>query len=171
MKGNLQYFQEWEQLEKIYFSNQHRFTFRCLSQHIIPVRIKFKTSITIKRARAIIHKAERNYFKNMLELQTTNLNCVHLTGSGVWDTWPQSKHNCWKIQEVHKQNKGRHLKILEEQRTRIDRLHNKQRYKEGGYSNTTHNGCHKDYPSKPSNKCAINLSNTPLTETQVSCHY
>ena len=68
-KESLQLLQEWKslQIKDSDYKNQHRFTFRCHSKDVIPVSVKFKSTIKSRRAKQIIHKAERQLHQDRVK--------------------------------------------------------------------------------------------------------
>ena len=58
--------QEWESLEikDSYHRNNERFTFRCISKDLIPVSVKLKSTINSRKAKQIIHRAERQLLQD-----------------------------------------------------------------------------------------------------------
>ena len=68
-KESLCILQEWESLEikDSDYRNHHRFTFRCLSKDLIPVSVGLKFTINTRRAKQIIHKAERQILQDRVK--------------------------------------------------------------------------------------------------------
>ena len=60
-KESLHLLLEWEslQIKDSDYRNHCRFTLRCLSKDLIPVSIILKSTINTRKAKQIIHKAER----------------------------------------------------------------------------------------------------------------
>ena len=68
-KESLHLLQEWERLEikDSNYSNHWRFTLGCLSKDLIPVSVRQKTTDNTRRARQIIHKAERQLLQDRVK--------------------------------------------------------------------------------------------------------
>ena len=68
-KESLHLLCERERLEIIDsdYSNHWRFTLRCLSKDLIPVSVRPQTTINTRRARQIIHKAERQLLQDRVK--------------------------------------------------------------------------------------------------------
>ena len=60
-KESVKILRQWEKLElkMADFQNHRRFTLRCLSQDLIPISIKFKTTVKTPKGIYIVRKAER----------------------------------------------------------------------------------------------------------------
>ena len=73
-KESLHLLWEWEslQIKDSDYRNHHRFTLRCLSKDLILVSVRFKSTINTRRAKPIIHKAERQLPQDSIKA----INCI-----------------------------------------------------------------------------------------------
>ena len=68
-KESLHLLFEWEglQIKDSDYRNHHRFTLTYLSKDFIPVSVRLKSTINTKRAKQIIHKAERRLLQDRVK--------------------------------------------------------------------------------------------------------
>ena len=70
----LQLFRDWERLQirDCNYRNHKIFTCRCITNGLVPVSIKFKTTIKTEKARKIIREVERD----LLQARVKSINSV-----------------------------------------------------------------------------------------------
>ena len=118
--------------------NHRIFTLRCLREDIIPVNIRLKSSIETPEGDHIIRKVERallnervrsvNNTITMLKIQSVT--CIEQLNE-VLDR--ESIEECTQL--IKEKRESRHLKTLERQKSKFDRLCQKSRKREGGCLN------------------------------------
>ena len=184
---------QWEKLELkiVDFQNHWRFTLRCLSQDLIPVSIKLKTTVKTPKGIYIVRKAERmlmnervRSINNMITIFRWQIDtCINSLGSCIG---VEAMEECHGFISLRREK--RHLSTLERQTKKFNLLWQRNT---GGCSNFQHGGRYWEdntdkekevsTDSNPNNrakdrsppkdkggcmdrKWVPNLSKTPLTE-------
>ena len=171
------------------FSNHRRFSLRCLSEDIIPVSIRLRSNIKTPKDHHIIRQAEKallnerirsiNNTINMLKVQVDTCK-NHL--ENILDK--ESMEEC--IGFIKDKRESRHLKTLEHQKLKFQRLCHKSKKIEGGCSKTKHGNhdqiktnntsdskfntnCKQENEDEDGNNNTwiTNISSTPLTEAEL----
>ena len=187
---------QWEKLElkMVDFQNHQRFTLRCLSQDLIPVSIKLKTTVKTPKGIYIVRKAERmlmnervRSINNMITMFRWQIDtCINNLGSLIGVEVMEECHGFISLRRER-----RHSSTLERQIKKYNLLWQRNT---GGRSNFQHgskvleesnkengeerpigtnsNPIEKTQDSSSSKekegyrKWVYNLSKTPLTEDQ-----
>ena len=70
---------EWKSLliKDSDYANHHRFTLRCLSKNLVLVSVKLRSTIKTRRAKQIIHKAERQLLEDRVKVINNILWTIH----------------------------------------------------------------------------------------------
>ena len=137
---NVKIFFRWEKMENKMadFSNHRRFTLRCLREDIILVSIRLKSSIktpkghyTIRKVeRALLNERVRSVNNTIAKLKIQIDTCIeHL--NNTLDR--ESMEEC--TQFIKEKRESRPFKTLVRQKSKFDRLCQKNRKREGGHSN------------------------------------
>ena len=115
-KESLCLLQEWESLQiKDSDCRIHcRFTFRCLSKDLIPVSVKLKSKIKTRRAKQIIHKAERQLLQDRVKainniLWDNSLRLDRCRSRLASLVTPPTMEKCASF--INKVRESRHIKI------------------------------------------------------------
>ena len=182
-RENVKIFQQWEKYERKMadFANHRRFTLRCLSKGLVPVSICLTKNIKTPKGLQIVRRAERALMNKRIRSINNNLNMVsdlrdtykHQLREVLNDEWMD---RCTVFIEVGREKQ--HLKTLERQKHKFERLLAREKVREGDRTTTLHGG-HDGYLSDPTkqnkaitirnrreNNWVINLSSTPLTEDE-----
>ena len=186
----------WEKLElkMADFQNHRRFTLRCLSQDLIPVSIKLKTTVKTPKGIYIVRKAERMLMNERVRSINNTITmfrwqidtCINSLGSliGV-----EAMEECHGFISLRRER--RHLSTLERQIKKYNLLWQRNT---GGHSNFQHGGKAQEESNKENGeerplrtnlnpiertqdssaskekegyrRWVYNLSKTPLTEDQ-----
>ena len=187
---------QWEKLElkMADFQNHQRFTLRCLSQGLIPVSIKLKTTVKTPKGIYIVRKAERMLMNERVRLINNTITmfrwqidtCINSLGSCIGVEVMEECHGFISLRRER-----RHLRTLGRQTKKFNLLWQRNT---GCHSNFQHGGKYqedsnkekeKEVPiennSNPNSKAqdnlppkdkggyrkwVHNLSKTPLTEDQ-----
>ena len=144
-----------------------------MKRDIIPVSIKFKTSIYTKKASEIIRRAEKQLMNerarsinNMIEINMFRRDTYFHQLERVIDQ--QTLQECKNF--INKVRECRHKKVLDRQKKKFEALvqktngHSKQDFPKIRNKNGTNEG--KDLDREEKKRWVINLSKTPLTEEQ-----
>ena len=75
MREALQLFKDWERfkLRGCGYRNHRIFTLKCISNQVVPVSVRLKTTIKTERARKIIRKAEKDLLQAWVKSINSNL--------------------------------------------------------------------------------------------------
>ena len=131
-KESLHLLLEWETLhiKDSDYKNHHRFTLRCLGKDIVPVSVKLKSTIKPRRAKQIIHKAERQLlqdrvkaFNNILHDNSCRLDRCRLRLAAL--VTPSTIEKCTTF--ISKVRESRHIKIRDRQVNKFNRLMGKEK--------------------------------------------
>ena len=164
------------------FSNNQRFSLRCLNQDLIPVSIRLRSTIKTLKGQQINRKAERALLNERIRSINNTLNmlreqrdtCKHQLEERLDREGMEECEDFIKIKR-----EARHLKTLNRQRNKLERLCHKNRNTKNGHSNIQNgdhdekvnntNGKNNDTTSDlqvPSNNntWVRNISSTPQTE-------
>ena len=153
---------QWEKLElkMADFQNHQRFTLRCLSQDLIPVSIKFKTTVKTPKGIYIVRKAERMLMNERVRLINNIITmfrwqidtCINSLGSCIG---VEAMEECHGFISLRKER--RHLSTLERQTKKFNLL---WQTNTGGCSNFQHGG--KGYQEKKTDKDKEDLTRNNL---------
>ena len=163
------------------FANHRRFTLRCLSKGLVPVSIHLTKNIRTPRGLQIIKRAERALMNERIRLINNTLNmvsylrdtCENQLREVLSDEW---MGKCREFIEVGRENQ--HLKTLERQKIKFERLLDKEKVREGDCitSHGGHDGYHRNLTNQNNmieesnrreNTWVNNLSSTPLTQDEM----
>ena len=118
---------QWEKLEQkmVDFQNHRRFTLRCLSQDLIPVSIKLKTTVKTLKGIYIVIKAERMLMNERVRLINSMITmfrwqidtCINSLGSCIGVKAMEECHGFISLRRER-----RHLSILERQTKKFNLL-------------------------------------------------
>ena len=116
------------------FSNHRRFTLRCLREDVIPVSIRLKSSIKTPKGCHIIRKAERALLNQRVRSVNNTIAMLKIQSDTCIDQLKdvqdrESMEEC--TQFIKGKRESRHLKTLERQKSKFDRLCQKSRKREG----------------------------------------
>ena len=171
------------------FSNNRRFSLRSLSEDLIPVNIRLRSNIKTPKDQHIIRKAE----KALLNERIRSINNTITMLKVQVDTYKNHLENILDKESMEEcigfikdKRKSRHLKTLECQKLKFERLCHKSKKIEGGHSNTHHGNhdqiktnntshskfntnCTRENESEEGNNntWVRNISSIPLTEAQL----
>ena len=180
-RENVKIFWQWEKYKRKMadFAN-HRFTLRCLSKGLVPVSICLTKNIRTPKGLEIIKIAERALMNERIRSINNTLNmvrslrdaCINQLREVLSDEWMDK---CIEFIEVGREHQ--HLKTLERQKIKFERLLDKEKVREGDC--TTLHGGHDGYHSDLTNEnnttehsirrdniWVNNLSSTPLTQDE-----
>ena len=186
----------WEKLnlKMADFQNHRRFTLRCLSQDLIPVNIKLKTTVKTLKGIYIVRKTERM----LMNERVRSINNTITMFRWQIDTYINSLGSCIGVEAMEEchgfislRRERRHLSTLESQTKKFNLLwqrntggrsnfqhsskyqedSNKEKEKEVPVENNSNlnNKTQESLPPKDKGgyrKWVHNLSKTPLTEDQ-----
>ena len=195
-KESVQILRQREKLElkMADFQNHWRFTLRCLSQDLIPVSIKLKTTVNTPKGIYIVRKAERM----LMNERVRSINNMITKFRWQIDTCINSLGSCIGVEAMEEchgfislRRERRHLNTLERQTKKFNLLWQRNI---GGCSNFQHGGKYREDSNKEKDKevpieinsnqnnkaqesltskdeggyrkWVHNLSKTPLTEDQ-----
>ena len=182
-RENVKIFCRWEKYERkmANFANHRRFTLRCLSKGLVPVSICLTKNIRTPRGLQIIKRAERALMNERIRSINNTLNmvsnlrdtCENQLREVLSDEW---MGKCREFIEVGRENQ--HLKTLERQKIKFERLLDKEKVREGdritshgghdGYhSNLTNQNNMIEESNRRENTWVNNLSSTPLTQDEM----
>ena len=137
---NVRIFCQWEKMENkmVDFSNHRRFTLRCLREDIILVSIRFKRFTKTLKGCHIIRKAERALLNERVRLVNNTIAMLKIQSDTCIEQLNEvldrkSMEECTRF--IKEKRESRHLKTLERQKLKFDRLCQKSRKREGGHSN------------------------------------
>ena len=163
------------------FANHRRFTLRCLSKGLVPVSIRLSKNIRTPKGLQIIERAERALMNERIRSINNTLNMV----SNLRDTCENQLREVLSIEWMDKCKEfievGRehqHLKTLERQKIKFERLLDKEKVREGDRITSCggHDGYHSDLTNQNNtteegnrreNTWVKNLSSTPLTQDEM----
>ena len=145
-----QNFCQWEKLEMkmVDFSNNRRFSLRCLNEGLIPVSIKLRTNIRTPKGLYIVRKAEKSLLNE--RIRSIN-NTIAMLKMQVY-TWihnleetldKKSMEECYKF--VDNKREYRHFKTMKHQIRKFERLQQKNNQIKGGCSNEHEDHEHSDH--------------------------
>ena len=149
-KESVRILRRWEKLElkMADFQNHRRFTLRCLSQDLIPVSIKLKTTVKTPKGIFIVRKAERMLMNKRVRSINNTITmvrwqidtCITSLGSliGV-----EAMEECHGFISLRRER--RHLSTLERQVKKYNLLWQRNR---GGRSNYQHGGNDREKSNK-----------------------
>ena len=182
-RENVKIFCRWEKYDRKMadFTNHRRFTLRCLSKGLVPVSICLTKNIRTPRGLQIIKRAERALMNERIRSINNTLNMV----SNLRDTCENQLREvlsnewmgkCREFIEVRRENQ--HLKTLERQKIKFERLLGKEKVREGdcitscgghdGYhSNLTNQNNTIEESNRRENTWVNNLSSNPLTQDEM----
>ena len=181
-RENVKIFRRWEKLERKMadFANHRRFTLRCLSKGLVPVSICLTKNIRTPKGLQIVKRAERALMNERIRSINNTLNmvrclrdtCINQLREVLNDTWMDK---CIEYIEVGREHQ--HLKTLERQKLKFERLLAKEKVREGDcitlhgghdgyYSNHTKQNNETQQSIRRENIWVKNLSSTPLTEAE-----
>ena len=154
-RENVKIFRRWEKYKRKMadFTNHRRFTLRCLSKGMVPVSICLTKNIRTPRGLQIIKRAERALMNERIRSINNTLNMV----SNLRDTCENQLREvlsnewmgkCREFIEVGRENQ--HLKTLERQKIKFERLLDKEKVREGDC--ITSRGGHDGYHSNLTNQ-------------------
>ena len=120
------------------FSNHRRFTLRCLREDLILVSIRLKSFIKTPKGCHIIRKAERALLNERVRSVNNTIAMLKIQSDTCMEQLNQvldkeNKEEC--IQFIKEKKESRHLKTLERQKSKFDRLCQKSGKKISGCSN------------------------------------
>ena len=124
---NVKIFCRWEKMENKMadFSNHKRFTLRCLTEDIIPVSIRLKSSIKTPKGHHIIRKAEWALLNERVRLVNNTIamlkiqidTCIQY----LENTLDSTSMEEW-TRFIKEKKESRHFKTLERQKSKSERL-------------------------------------------------
>ena len=170
-KESLHLLWEWEilQIKDSDYSNHCRFTLRCLSKDLIPVSVRLKSTINTRRAKQIIHKAERQFLQdrikttngilwdNSVRIDRCRLRLAYLVTSTTMEKYTNF---------INKVRECRFSKVKDKQLHKFHRLIGKEKDRDL----TAQPPANSTQPPAQSNcnKWVINLSSIPLSQAKES---
>ena len=170
-KESVKILRQWEKLElkMVDFQNHWRFTLRCLSQDLIPVSIKLKTTVKTLKGIYIVRKAERmlmnervRSINNMITMFIWQIDtCINSLGSliGV-----EAMEECHGFISLRRER--RHLSTLERQIKKYNLLWQRNK---GGCSNFQHGGKAQEESNKENGEeRPLRTNSNPIERTQDS---
>ena len=170
-KESVQILRQWEKLElkMADFQNHWRFTLRCLSQDLIPVSIKLKTTVKTPKGIYIVRKAERmlmnervRSINNMITMFRWQIDtCINSLGSCTGVEVMEGSHGFISIRRER-----RHLSTLERQTKKFNLLWQRNT---GGHSNFQHGAKYREDSNKEKDKeVPIEINSNPNNKAQES---
>ena len=139
-KESVKILRQWQKLElkMADFQNHRRFTLRCLSQDLIPVSIKLKTTVKTPKGIYIVRKAERMLMNERVRLINNTITmfrwqidtCIKCLGSLIGVEVMEKCHGFISLRRER-----RHLSTLERQTKKFNLLWQRNT---GGRSNFQH---------------------------------
>ena len=181
-RENVKIFRRWEKYERKMadFANHRRFTLRCLSKGLVPVSICLTKNIKTPKGLQIVRRAERALMNERIRSINNTLNMVSDLRDTCKNQLRESLNNEWMdrcIEVIKVGREKQHLKTLERQKQKYDRLSAREKVREGDC--TTLHGGHDGYHSnlakqnnitetriRRDNNWVKNLSSTPLTKEE-----
>ena len=181
-RENVKIFWQWEKYERKMadFTSHRRFTLRCLSKGLVPVSIHLHKHIKTPKGLQIVRRAERALMNERIRSINNTLNmvrglrdaCINQLREVLSNEWMDK---CREFIEVRREHQ--HLKTLERQKIKFERLLDKEKVREGdcttlhgnhdGYhSNLTNQNNMTEHSSRRENTWVNNLSSTPLTQDE-----
>ena len=182
-RENVKIFWQWEKYERKMadFANHRRFTLRCLSKGLVPVSILLTKNIKTPKGLQIVRRAERPLMNKRIRSINNTLNMVSNLRDSCKNQLREILNDEWMDRFIEFIKVGReqqHLKTLERQKHKFERLLAREKVREGDHRTTLH-GSHDGYHSNLTNKNNVieprtrrannwvnNLSSTPLTEEE-----
>ena len=163
------------------FANHRRFTLRCLSKGLVPVSICLTKNIKTPKGLQIVRRAERALMNERIRSINNTLNMVSNLRDTCKNQLRESLNDEWMdrcIEFIEVGREQQHLKTLERQNQKYDRLLAREKVREGDHTTTLHGG-HDGYHSdltkqnnitetrnRRDNNWVKNLSSTPLTKEE-----
>ena len=181
-RENVKIFWQWEKYERKMadFANHRRFTLRCFSKGLVPVSICLTKNIRTPKGLQIVKRAERALMNERIRSINNALDmvrclrdtCINQLREVLNDEWMEK---CTEFIEVGREHQ--HLKTLERQKHKFERLLAKEKVREGdcttlhgghdGYhSNLTKQNSETEHSIRRENTWVNNLSSTPLTKEE-----
>ena len=127
MKDIVKIFCKWEKIEykMADFSNHRRFTLRCLSQNLIPVSVRLKSTFKTPKSKQIIRKAERALLNERVRSINNSLamfkeqrdTCINHLSTVLDD---ERMRDCESF--IKTRREARHQKTLKRQLSKFERL-------------------------------------------------
>ena len=182
-RENVKIFQQWEKYERkmVDFANHRRFTLRCLSKGLVPVSIHLTKNIKTPKGQQIVRRAERALMNKRIRSINNTLNMVSNLRDTCKNQLRETLNDEWMdrcIEFIEVGREQQHLKTLERQKQKFERLLAREKVREGDCTTTLH-GSHHGYHSNLTNQnnaieprtirqnnWVNNLSSTPLTEDE-----
>ena len=161
----------WEKLElkMVDFQNHWRFTLRCLSQDLIPVSIKIKSTVKTPKGINIVRKAERmlmnervRLINNMITMFRWQIDtCINSLGSLIGVEVMEECHGFISLRRER-----RHSSTLERQIKKYNLLWQRNT---GGHSSFQHGGKTREESNKENGEeRPIGTNSNPIEKTQDS---
>ena len=163
------------------FANHRRFTLRCLSKGLVPVSICLTKNIKTPKGLQIVRRAERALMNERIRSINNTLNMVSSLRDTCKNQLKESLNDEWMdrcIEFIEVGREQQHLKTLERQKQKFDRLLAREKVREGDCTTTlygSHDGYHSDLTKQNNttetrirreNNWVKNLSSTPLTKEE-----
>ena len=182
-RENVKIFRRWEKYERKMadFANHRRFTVRCLSKGLVPVSIHLTKNIKTPKGLQIVRRAERALMNERIRSINNTLNMVSDLRDTCKNQLRESLNDEWMdrcIEFIEGGREQQHLKTLERQKHKFDRLLAREKVREGDCTTTSHGsivGYHSDLAKQNNtidteirreNNWVKNLSSTPLTKEE-----
>ena len=170
-KESVKILRQWEKLElkMVDFQNHQRFTLRCLSQDLIPVSIKLKTTVKTPKGIYIVRKAERmlmnervRSINNMITMFRWQIDtCINSLGSLIGVEVIEECHGF-----ISHRRERRHLSTLERQIKKYNQLWQRNT---GGRSNFQHGSKTREETNKENGEeSPIGTISNPVERSQDS---
>ena len=120
------------------FKNHRRFSLRCLSEDVIPVSIKLKSSSKTPKGQYIIRRAERALLTERIRSINNTINMLNHQRD-ICKTDPEKRIREESMEEceifINISKEARHFRTMERQKKKMDRLCHKNSFGKGGHSN------------------------------------
>ena len=162
------------------FANHRRFTLSCLSKGLVPVSICLTKNIRTPKGLQIIKRAERALMNERIRPINNTLNMVRSLRDACKNQLREVLSHEWmdkctEFIEVGREHQ--HLKTLERQKIKFERLLDKEKVREGDHITLHggHDGYHSDltnqnnmtkHSNRRENTWVNSLSSTPLTQDE-----
>ena len=173
-KGGANNLRQWEKLEMKMadFKNHRRFTLRCLSQGLVPISIKLKTTVKTPKSTYIVRKAEKmlmNERVRVINNSITMFNCQIDTCINHLERLLEKEvlEECYRF--ISERREKRHIQTQKRQIKKFNRLWQKNT---GGRSNLQHGGRGEGSPENNSKqdqekkRKSNTENNTSVNDTQ-----
>ena len=178
-RENVKIFQRWEKYERKMadFANHRRFTLRCLSKGLVPVSIRLTKNIKTPKGLQIVRRAERALMNERIRSINNTLNMVSNLRDTCKNQLRETLNDEWMdrcIEFIEVGREQQHIKTLERQKHKFERLLAREKVREGDRTTSLHgghDGYHRDLTNqnnaieprtRRANNWVNNLSFTPL---------